>query len=279
MKNNPFYTYFIIPCTPSFISEVEQDQSHFSFSKLQEKEIGEKIFGRGFQTFHPGRLREKWACRYALLQLLPIGDQYSLTPAELLENVKDEFYHRLKEWPTYLLSLTHSKLLTAATLSNNKELSSIGIDIEELNRALQIEMYHHFKNSSDKIEKSSNKQRELLQLWVAKEAAFKAVDSWKNFHLQHKFKGDQLSFATWTTRWFGNFFKNRSDLYLKDIWIKDCFNGQSIPSTLFFGVNSSFGEEEKVEDKVVGIVEQKIISFGSKQHLLAIALLRNSIPR
>ncbi|MBF0312261.1 MAG: 4'-phosphopantetheinyl transferase superfamily protein [Oligoflexia bacterium] len=118
------------------------------------------------QRFAPQRVREKWGSRLALLLGLRtlLGIEGDWKQLEIVS------HHYLKNFPDYIVSITHNHDLAVAVISKRSQFFSIGIDIEAINRPIKKESARFFVNSLDDVDSQS-----LLKLWCAKEAAFKAI--------------------------------------------------------------------------------------------------------
>ena len=79
-----------------------------------------------------------------------------------------DHHHKLKAFPDFIVSLSHTRGAAAAMLTRQtKAMLGVGIDIEEQTRTIKegvIEKYAHPQDSG----------LDPLHLWCAKEAAFKA---------------------------------------------------------------------------------------------------------
>lgn len=78
-------------------------------------------------------------------------------------------YQNLKNFPDYVLSLSHTKGAGAAVLAKKSEVRSLGIDIEWSDRNLKDEAARFYKNAQDSVYENK------IELWTMKEAAFKAL--------------------------------------------------------------------------------------------------------
>jgi phosphopantetheinyl transferase (holo-ACP synthase) len=78
-------------------------------------------------------------------------------------------FRELAAYPQFLTSLSHTKNLGAAVLVNKSEVMGIGIDIEWQDRLIKPGAEKFFVNIQDKHALSP------IELWTAKEAAFKAL--------------------------------------------------------------------------------------------------------
>ncbi len=75
----------------------------------------------------------------------------------------------LTNFPDYKVSLSHTKDISCALLSNCPNYQSIGVDIEWESRLVKpgIEKFYINENDTEKLTK--------LEVWMAKEAIFKAI--------------------------------------------------------------------------------------------------------
>ena len=107
--------------------------------------------------------REEWrkASRHGLRILL---EGSGFTPKETLE------YNHMGpiEYPEFVMSLSHSKNIGIICLAKKEDFRSIGIDLEFEGREITPKSAKFFMQSG---EDDSN----LLEAWINKEAAFKAI--------------------------------------------------------------------------------------------------------
>ncbi len=104
--------------------------------------------------------------REALASLLK---QEMVLISDLKQDLELVNYQNLKNFPEYVLSLSHTKGAGAAVLAKKAEIASLGIDIEWSDRHLKDEAARFYRHPED----SSYKDK--LELWTMKEAAFKAL--------------------------------------------------------------------------------------------------------
>ena len=98
----------------------------------------------------------------------------------------------LKNFSNLLVSIAHTKQAGVAVIISKESHLSVGIDIEHNNRKVTPEIINKFQNRWD--QPCNN----ILDLWVKKEAVFKAIDPIKSrYRLENK------------------------SLVLSDIWVKD----------------------------------------------------------
>ncbi len=84
------------------------------------------------------------------------------------EDIEISEHHHLKKYPDLLVSLSHTREVAAAILAQkSKDLLGVGIDIEKSDRLVKPELLDKFQNDRDE-------GLDPLELWCAKEAAFKA---------------------------------------------------------------------------------------------------------
>lgn len=108
----------------------------------------------------------------------------------------DNFLH-LKNYPTILHGLSHTKNLGAAVAVSSEQYESVGIDIEWKTRKIKEGILKFFRNEKD------HQDIDNLSLWCAKEAAFKAVypleKLWSSLHevlvLNHLFINKEKEFG------------------------------------------------------------------------------------
>ncbi|EQC43805.1 4'-phosphopantetheinyl transferase superfamily protein [Bacteriovorax sp. Seq25_V] len=112
------------------------------------------------EDFHPEANQGFRISRYALSQL---------TKNHLGHEVLEiESFNHLKNNPETLVSLSHTKDAAAAIIANHSDYQGIGIDIEWRTRKYRPGIEKYFLLESD------DKELPLLDLWCAKEAAYKA---------------------------------------------------------------------------------------------------------
>ena len=78
-------------------------------------------------------------------------------------------FRELNNYPEYFISLSHTPGLGAAVLAKRKDVKGLGIDIEWADREIKMGATKFFVNENDQSSLS------LIELWTAKEAAFKAL--------------------------------------------------------------------------------------------------------
>lgn len=104
--------------------------------------------------------------REALAALLK---QENVLVSDLKADLELVNYQNLKNYPDFVLSLSHTKGAGAAVLGKKAEVQSLGIDIEWSDRNLKDEAGRFYKNPEDSVYENK------LELWTMKEAAFKAL--------------------------------------------------------------------------------------------------------
>ncbi len=104
------------------------------------------------------RVREYCASRKALSLACSL---------EGMDQLEITNHHHLKNYPNIRVSLSHTRGLSAAVAS--KQLSSVGVDVEYIDRAFNHKASKFFLRDDDL-------EMPLLELWTIKEAAFKAID-------------------------------------------------------------------------------------------------------
>ena len=87
----------------------------------------------------------------------------------LIENYDIINHCFLKQYPEYLVSLSHTDTIGASFVTNDKRIKSVGIDIESADRVVGENVKKRLLNEEDFIENN------IIDLWVKKEAAFKAL--------------------------------------------------------------------------------------------------------
>ncbi len=133
------------------------------------------------------RARDFYNSRQALLKALKLLDRNFKT---LEYNQLDIIGHRhLVGHPTTLVSLSHTGNCSAGLVSNDQSIQSIGIDIEKTTRMVRPGVENYIGHPHDQ-------KMSLLELWVAKEACFKAAS------------------PIWQT-------ERAAPLVLKDFWVRD----------------------------------------------------------
>jgi hypothetical protein len=80
--------------------------------------------------------------------------------------IVDHLY--LRQYPEYAVSLAHTAEWGAAIIGKRPKFLSIGIDLEKADRKVSKKIHKFFINSNDQV------GLEPLEIWVRKEAAFKA---------------------------------------------------------------------------------------------------------
>lgn len=104
--------------------------------------------------------------REALAHLLK---QENIFITDLKRDLELVNYQNLKNYPNYVLSLSHTRGAGAAILAKKAEIASLGIDIEWSDRHLKDEAARFYKNPEDSVYENK------IELWTMKEAAFKAL--------------------------------------------------------------------------------------------------------
>lgn len=103
-----------------------------------------------------------------------LGQTMGLNLPEELEKLRFNADFQLENMHHLQSSLSHHQHYIACAYSR-KSLCFIGIDIEPQTRKIQPEAYRLFAHHEDDPHAKDN----LLQLWVKKEAAFKAIFHWQ----------------------------------------------------------------------------------------------------
>ncbi len=144
------------------------------------------VSGRGVDvwlaTAESGRAATTQACR-------ALSRHYGLS-REAFEIVA---HNHVDEAPDLCVSVSHTRNLGAVAARRHADTLGVGVDVELAGRTLRSGAERHFLNTEDAPEL----QDSLLTAWVAKEAAFKAVDP-------HR------------ARW-----KPEQDLLLSSLWLRD----------------------------------------------------------
>jgi len=107
---------------------------------------------------------------YASREALKMALKKMGISANTFTDLEIENHHHLVHYPDLLVSLSHTQHLGAAWVSKSDEQLSIGLDLELCQREVKKNTFKFFINSDDSSE-------DPLQLWVKKEAAFKAISS------------------------------------------------------------------------------------------------------
>ncbi len=102
-------------------------------------------------------------------------------------------HNHVDEDPDLCVSVSHTRNLGAVAARRHADTLGVGVDVELAGRTLRAGAERHFLNSED----APQWQDSLLRAWVAKEAAFKAVDP-------HR------------VRW-----RPEQDLLLSSLWLRD----------------------------------------------------------
>jgi hypothetical protein len=112
------------------------------------------------------KVKERIASRLQLAELLGLE-----LPTQLdLLKFNEEF--RLYRIPGVQCSLSHSNKILASVYSKKNNFF-LGIDVEEKNRTIATEAKRLFAHKQDDLHEN------LLELWVKKEAAYKAIYHWQ----------------------------------------------------------------------------------------------------
>ncbi len=102
--------------------------------------------------------------RDALRQLIKKEDSIEEIELEI------ESHLHLKKNPQLLVSLSHTKAIGAACICHNRYAQSIGLDIEWSERIIKPGIEKFYLNDNDDLISHTK-----LDLWMIKEAAFKAI--------------------------------------------------------------------------------------------------------
>tara|TARA_R110000868_G_scaffold202649_1_gene450337 strand:- start:2357 stop:2938 length:582 start_codon:yes stop_codon:yes gene_type:complete len=147
MPQNNEYDKTLLPesIQISWVRESDIPEKWLAATPESIKKIGEK------------RIREYAASRHALALTTGFHDFKALE----IEN-----HQYLKHHPEFAVSLSHTRGISAAIAST--QLKSIGIDLEHADRKFKSEVSKFFLTDQDD-------EMDLLILWSAKEAAFKAI--------------------------------------------------------------------------------------------------------
>jgi len=123
---------------------------------------------------HPKLYQQKIAARLALYDsIIGMGKKLNFEHMEIIN------HHYMVNVPGTLVSLSHTKDLAVAIIAQQNEIFSIGVDIERMDRDVKPEIVNKFKNDQDSNQLSD------LELWVCKEACFKALSPiYKRLHLK-----------------------------------------------------------------------------------------------
>ena len=126
------------------------------------------------EHLHPNLSLQKKAARLALYDaLMEMGKKVKFEHMEIIN------HHYVVNVPGTLVSLSHTKDMAVAIIAKQGEIFSIGVDIERVDRPLKAELVSKFKNEKDDQTLSD------LELWVLKEACFKALSPvYKRLHLK-----------------------------------------------------------------------------------------------
>jgi hypothetical protein len=97
------------------------------------------------------------------------------------QELKEESYHVLSK-TKQTCSRSHTDKWACAVLSTQKDgYKSIGVDIELWKREIKPEIRKFYENTQDQTQ-----SLQPIEIWCLKEAIFKSVSSYLNFHkLQH----------------------------------------------------------------------------------------------
>lgn len=130
-----------------------------------------EILSTGLKTAHPNRQSSFLCARKALQKLLP---------GQKLIDLKLNEFHFLESYPDFVFSLAHTKEIAIAVMAEKMNYPFIGVDIEFNDREIKYGSERHYINQYD------DRSLTDLELWCAKESAFKATSSLykKNFVLK-----------------------------------------------------------------------------------------------
>jgi phosphopantetheinyl transferase (holo-ACP synthase) len=125
---------------------------------------------------HPNLALQKKAARLALYDAIAErGHKINFQHMEIINN------HYVVNVPGTLVSLSHTKDMAVAIIAKQDEIFSIGVDLERIDREVKKELVSRFKNEQDTHDLSE------LELWVCKEACFKALSPvYKRLNLKRK---------------------------------------------------------------------------------------------
>lgn len=137
----------------------------------KKKKASEVRFNFSLPSFERDFKREQWlVSRFALLMALK---EYGIEVKNSDELEIDRFLS-LQYYPNLLVSLSHHKDWGAAIICQSSSILSVGVDIEDVKRVLKEGTKKFFVHSKDS-------SMPLIKLWIAKEAAFKAISPlWEN---------------------------------------------------------------------------------------------------
>jgi 4'-phosphopantetheinyl transferase EntD len=123
---------------------------------------------------HPKLSLQKKAARLALYDAIQeLGKKINFEQMEIIN------HHYVVNVPGTLVSLSHTKDMAVAIIAKQGDIFSIGVDIERVDRPVKAELVSKFKNEKDDQTLSD------LELWVLKEACFKALSPvYKRLHLK-----------------------------------------------------------------------------------------------
>ena len=198
----------------------KSSQCHFSNEDQEKVKILFKKEGVSLK-----RLKEVFFSRQALLEGLQ-----SLGIDTKIESLQIHQYHFLEHFPDYLVSISHNPRVYMAALALKKNFFSIGIDIEFINRSISSGAEKFFVSNLDAS------RFNFLELWVMKEACYKALTPYMALHDKYK-----------------------KNFTLKEIWINQ---------NLEFGISSS--------QKNIGEVYLETIIIEGKEYLLAKSYILDS---
>lgn len=135
---------------------------------------------------HPQRKHSFLLARDALKKCLEsLGQSISIQDLNLVD------YHYLKSSPDLTISLSHTKTHGAALVAERKIYRAVGIDIEEKTRLVKDSIRARVLHPHDYNLSS-------IELWCAKEAAFKALMNTGEFNNPMEFSSIQITATNWS---------------------------------------------------------------------------------
>lgn len=136
-------------------------------------------------SIHPHRAQGFYLAREAMRQCFK---ELSLELA--IKDLVLENYDKLKNYPLFTVSLSHTPQWGAAVIGDRKQYQAFGIDIEHRDRTVKKPILERISNIKDIAV-------DPLMLWTLKEASFKALMNTRNFMHPIEFSSIEISQDNW----------------------------------------------------------------------------------
>lgn len=127
-----------------------------------------KIYEARLKSCHKNRINEFLSARSLLLSVLK-----EKNIATSFDEMEELTHQRLKNFPEYTFSFSHTKDQVALVFGNTLKYPNLGIDIERLDRKLPESVTRYLDHQDDDMSAS-------IEKWATKEAAFKYFSSKTN---------------------------------------------------------------------------------------------------